>query len=54
MVGGWQPSLNPENCIEYTDYLCVGEGETAFLGLIQSLENKKNDEKIENFWINKT
>lgn len=52
VVGGWQPSLNPEDCINYTDYLCIGEGEVAFSELIMSLGNKQLADNIANFWAN--
>jgi anaerobic magnesium-protoporphyrin IX monomethyl ester cyclase len=52
VLGGWQPSLNPEDCIEYTDYLCVGEGEIAFNELITFLSTNQPVDTIPNFWIN--
>jgi radical SAM superfamily enzyme YgiQ (UPF0313 family) len=35
ILGGWQPTLNPEECIKYSDYVIRGEGETAILYLIK-------------------
>ena len=53
IIGGWQPSLNPEECIHYTDYLCIGEGERAICELIRKLRDCEPVDNIENFWINK-
>lgn len=53
VLGGWEPSLNPEECIKYADFLCVGEGEVAFLELISLLANNSPTDNIKNFWINK-
>ena len=54
VIGGWQPSLNPDDCISYTDYLCIGEGEVALRELIDLLATNKNADHVLNFWINKT
>lgn len=52
VLGGWQPSMNPEKCIDYTDYLCIGEGEVSFCELVNRLDNKQPTNDINNFWIN--
>lgn len=53
VLGGWEPSLNPEECIKYADYVCIGEGEFAFLEIIRSLANNSPTDNVKNFWINK-
>ena len=53
VLGGWQPSLKPEECIQYADYLCIGEGEVAFLELISLLANNGAADRVLNFWFNK-
>jgi len=53
VIGGWQPSLNPEECISYADCLCIGEGENAFSELIALLANKQPIDNTANFWFNK-
>ncbi len=52
VVGGWQASLNPEDTICYTDYLCIGEGEWPLVELIEKLENLEDPLLIENIWVN--
>lgn len=51
VVGGWQASLNPEKCINYTDFLCIGEGEAPLCELVDKLGKKESTENIENFWV---
>ncbi|MDO8504180.1 MAG: radical SAM protein [bacterium] len=53
ILGGWQSSLNPEECIKYADFLCIGEGEVAFHELISLLANNSPTDDVKNFWINK-
>ncbi|MGE4420162.1 MAG: radical SAM protein [Sulfurimonas sp.] len=52
ICGGWQISLNPEESARYADYICIGEGEDAFLEIITKLDNKDSLENINNFWKN--
>ena len=49
--GGIHPSLQPSECLEHTDIVCVGEGEEAILELAHAIENSKDYSKIENLWI---
>ncbi len=51
VVGGWEPSLNPEICIKYTDYLCVGEGEGCLVDLVEGLRDKREIANTPNFWV---
>ncbi len=51
VIGGWQSSLNAEDSIRYTDYLCVGEGEESLAELIEILEKDIKTTEIPNFWI---
>ncbi len=53
ICGGWQISLNPEDSIRYADYICIGEGEDAFLEIITKLDKKESLDNINNFWENK-
>ncbi len=49
--GGIHPTLFPEECIKYSDIVCVGEGEDAVLELTKAVEEKKSINKIRNLWI---
>lgn len=52
VIGGWQASLNPNDCIGYADFLCIGEGEDPMFELVRKLGNKEPVENIDNFWVN--
>jgi len=41
LLGGWQPTLNPEECLPYCDSLCRGEGEGIILKIIEDLGNNE-------------
>mgnify|MGYP003996015213 CR=1 FL=1 len=53
VIGGWQPTLNPEECIAFCDYLCVGEGEKALPELVDKIFNNQPVDDLKNIWINK-
>jgi len=53
VLGGWQPSLNPEQSIDYCDILCIGEGERALPELIDRMHKGQEIDNIENLWIRK-
>lgn len=50
--GGIHPTSVPEECIDYADYLCVGEGEQAILDLAGALAGKGDTTNIPNIWAN--
>lgn len=50
--GGIHPTLAPEECIEYVDYVCIGEGEVPILELLDRMESRRDTERIDNFWVN--
>lgn len=55
IAGGYHPTIAPEEVIskKYFDIVCIGEGEEAFLELIDNLEKNKPIGKIKNLWIKK-
>ncbi len=40
--GGIHPTLEPEECLDYVDSVCVGEGEISFLSLINKVLQNEN------------
>jgi anaerobic magnesium-protoporphyrin IX monomethyl ester cyclase len=48
--GGVHPTLLPEECLKYADYVCVGEGEFAFPEFLEALEGQGDPLAIENIW----
>ena len=55
IIGGLHPTFAPEESIEQEgiDYLCLGEGEAAFLEFIEVLESKGfvDDQEVDNIWV---
>ncbi len=53
ILGGAHPTLNPEEVIDYdfSDAVCVGEGEKAVIELTTQLESGKSPTDIANLWI---
>ncbi len=47
--GGIHPTAKPRECLEFTDLVCVGEGELAMEKLMDNLDRFK-DLKIEGIW----
>lgn len=52
VFGGAHPTLVPEEVIRYqeVDYVVVGEGEDAFLELLDHLESRRPPRGVENVW----
>lgn len=48
--GGIHATTAPEECLEYADYVCIGEGEGPLLDLAKSLAAGENGGNIENIW----
>lgn len=46
--GGWGPSLEPEKFLEFSDYVCFGEGEKTILGICDAVKNDKSLKDIPN------
>ncbi len=52
--GGFHPTTMPHQSLEFVDMVCVGEGELAFLELVQRLEDARDFYDIRNFWFRRT
>jgi anaerobic magnesium-protoporphyrin IX monomethyl ester cyclase len=48
--GGIHPTIRPEECLEYADVVCVGEGEDALRELAQQMATNLGYEGIDNMW----
>lgn len=53
IVGGIHPTVQPEECLEFADIVCRGEGEQAILELVERLESGKEYHDIDNLWFKK-
>ncbi len=46
--GGLHATLNPEECTQYADIVCRGEGDEAILDLVEKIENEEDWRSIPN------
>jgi radical SAM superfamily enzyme YgiQ (UPF0313 family) len=51
--GGIHPTLCPEECIEYADIVCIGEGELALHELMNKMQNGQDYFDTKSFWFKK-
>ncbi len=51
MWGGIHATLSPENCLEQSDIVCIGEGEGALEDLVVCLRDGKDYHAINNLWV---
>lgn len=49
--GGVHATIRPEECIRFADMVCVGDGEEAFLELVQRIEQCQATNDIPNIWV---
>ena len=49
--GGIGPTIDPEGCINFTDMVCVGEGEEVILELANKLDGGNDLTRIQNLWV---
>jgi anaerobic magnesium-protoporphyrin IX monomethyl ester cyclase len=48
--GGVHAIIDPESCIPYADYVCIGEGEEAIVELVAAIEVKDFKHSIRGIW----
>ena len=46
--GGIHPTISPESCLDYADYVCIGEGERTILDVANAIDKKENIKDINN------
>jgi radical SAM superfamily enzyme YgiQ (UPF0313 family) len=46
--GGIHPTIRPEECLQHTDLVCIGEGEEAIIELVKNIECNKGYKDIAN------
>ena len=49
--GGTHPTVCPEECLQYADVVCIGEGEEAMLEVMGHLNEGKDLSGIKNLWV---
>jgi len=53
VYGGVHATISPDDCINTSDIICIGEGEEAIVDLARAVEKGKSFDKIKNLWIKK-
>jgi anaerobic magnesium-protoporphyrin IX monomethyl ester cyclase len=48
--GGIHPTVRPEECLQYADLVCVGEGEEALRELVEKMGNGQGYAGVDNIW----
>jgi len=48
--GGIHPTVRPEECLQYADLVCVGEGEEALRELVEKLARGEGYVGVDNIW----
>lgn len=48
IAGGWGPTLEPEKFLEFTDYVCFGEGEQTLRSICACLKQGRDLRKVNN------
>lgn len=51
ILGGIYPTIDPDQCLKESDMICIGEGESAIIELVEALRDKKPYFSIKNLWI---
>ncbi len=49
--GGIHATTSPEECLEYADFVCIGEGEGPLLDLSKALSSGNSPKNIPNIWL---
>lgn len=49
--GGTHPTFRPEQCLEYCDIVCIGEGDFAILELIDKMSKGEDYKNTKNCWF---
>lgn len=39
ICGGIHPTISPESCIDYFDYVCIGEGDQTIIDFVKNIKN---------------
>ena len=53
LLGGVHPTLEPEQSLQFGDFICIGEGEFAIKEFVEAFERDKDPYKIKSIWANK-
>jgi radical SAM superfamily enzyme YgiQ (UPF0313 family) len=51
--GGAHPTVKPDECLNYVDMVCIGEGEEALAELMHNMSEGNPYHNIKNLWVRK-
>lgn len=51
--GGIHPTVEPNECLNFADIVCIGEGEEALIELAEKMGNRRKYTDTKNFWFKK-
>jgi hypothetical protein len=46
--GGYDPTINPGDCLDFCDYACIGEGDAAILEIAECLDHSRPLDEVAN------
>jgi len=49
--GGIHPTLRPEECLNYTDMVCIGEGEETLAELVRKMNSGEDFRNVQGMWF---
>lgn len=49
--GGVHPTVNPNECLDHADMICVGEGEDSMVELANLMATKTDHSSVRNIWL---
>lgn len=53
IIGGYHPTIFPEDAITFSDVICLGEGENVFVEFLKRVKSGENILNIPNTWARK-
>lgn len=49
--GGIHPTVRPEECLQWADFVCIGEGEQAIVEFVDCMASGKDHRNVQNIWL---
>lgn len=49
--GGIHPTIRPEECLDYADMVCIGEGEETLIELLRKMEDGQDYHDVQSIWF---
>jgi radical SAM superfamily enzyme YgiQ (UPF0313 family) len=49
--GGIHPTVRPQECLDYADMVCIGEGEESLVELVRKMEDGQDYNNVQGIWL---